>query len=404
MAFLSQRCPPGMCDCSFTCHDNPLNVLRGHGASHPFLVARRRYYQWGKYYGKSGYMRVCSHSQQRSTPHFVLAPSPNQLHQPGNSRVEFCNDQAVQSKWWDTTDLADLAGRVHLVTGANAGIGLEVAKELARRKGEVHMLCRNKERGEKARIEVTEETGNKNVFLHVVDVSSTASVRAFARQFLSRPQAKVDVLVNNAGVLNTERLKSEEGIEHCFATAMGGTILLTGLLWPALKRAAPSVVINVSSAGMFNAWATPKDLEYGKEPYDGVLQYAKVKRAQSEITEMWAQKTVGSGVSVQCMHPGYAATPGTEKLPGLVDKKEGSFFEEHGPKLRTAAQGADTIVWMASAPKVRETSGLFWADRRAVNPHFTLGGTKISKKDKDLLWEECFRIMGAKWKGDGEVE
>lgn len=105
-----------------------------------------------------------------------------------------------------------------LVTGANSGIGFEVARELARRQGEVHMLCRNQERGEKARREVTEETGNDKVFLHVVDISCTASVRAFAQKFLSKPDAKVDVLINNAGVLNTERIKSEEGLEHCFAS------------------------------------------------------------------------------------------------------------------------------------------------------------------------------------------
>lgn len=185
---------------------------------------------------------------------------------------------------------------------------------------------------------------------------------------------------------------------------MGGTVLLTGLLWPALKRAAPSVVINVSSAGMFNSWATPKDLEYCQNPYNGVIQYARVKRAQSELTEVMASMSQGSGVSVHCMHPGYCETPGTKKLPGLTDGKPGGFFQEHGPKLRTAAMGADTIVWMSSAPKVRETSGLFWADRKAVAPHFRMGGTTISSKDREELWEGCLKLMGCKWIPGGGVE
>jgi len=310
---------------------------------------------------------------------------------------------ASQSKSWDTSDLSNLAGRVHLVTGANAGIGLEVARELARRGGEVHLLCRNRERGETARSEIQETTKNEKVFMHQVDMSSQQSIRSFASSFLStQGNNKVDVLVNNAGVLNdTERLESPEGVEHCFATAMGGTVLLTGLLWPALKRASPSVVINVSSAGMFTAKVKASDLQMKAGKYDGVLQYARVKRAQVEITEMFAKKATDSGIKIHAMHPGYSATPGTKKLPGLSDGKPGGFFEQHGEMLRTAEQGADTIVWMSSAPKVRETSGLFWFDRKQISPHFTMAGTSIANKEKEKLWEDCFALMGCKWTGDG---
>jgi dehydrogenase/reductase SDR family protein 12 len=195
------------------------------------------------------------------------------------------------SKTWDRTqDAADLSGRVHIVTGSNAGIGFEAAKELARRKGIVHMLCRNAERGEAARAEIAKETGNQQVFLHVVDVASIKSVRDFAQSFMKTNQ-KVDMLVNNAGILVTDRENSVDGIESCLAVALGGTYLLTGLLLPALEAAAagnshtgrgiPAVVVNVTSAGMYLAKADVSDLQMTKrKDYDGFLQYCRVKRAQ----------------------------------------------------------------------------------------------------------------------------
>jgi dehydrogenase/reductase SDR family protein 12 len=188
------------------------------------------------------------------------------------------------SKTWDRTqDAADLSGRVHIVTGSNAGIGFEAAKELARRKGIVHMLCRNAERGEAARAEIAKETGNQQVFLHVVDVASIKSVRDFAQSFMKTNQ-KVDMLVNNAGILVTDRENSVDGIESCLAVALGGTYLLTGLLLPALEAAAPAVVVNVTSAGMYLAKTDVSDLQMIKrKDYDGFLQYCRVKRAQVHL-------------------------------------------------------------------------------------------------------------------------
>eukprot|EP00281_Chroomonas_sp_CCMP1168_P031934 CAMPEP_0206246072 /NCGR_PEP_ID=MMETSP0047_2-20121206/19049_1 /ASSEMBLY_ACC=CAM_ASM_000192 /TAXON_ID=195065 /ORGANISM="Chroomonas mesostigmatica_cf, Strain CCMP1168" /LENGTH=338 /DNA_ID=CAMNT_0053671441 /DNA_START=18 /DNA_END=1034 /DNA_ORIENTATION=- len=319
------------------------------------------YVQWGKYYGKNGFL------------------------------------MASQSKAWDTTDLKDLAGKIMVITGANSGIGLEVSKELARRKASVHMLCRNLERGEAAKKDVMEVSGNKEVFLHVVDVADSDSVRSFCKSFL-QSYDKVDVLVNNAGILATGRHESDQGVESCFATAMGGTVLLSGLLLPALKKAAPSVVINVSSAGMFLSKCDVSDLNMMKrKKYDGMLQYSRVKRAQVELSEIWAEKLKDTGVCVHAMHPGYAVTPGVQTLPGLSDGKPGGFFEEHGPKLRSAAEGADTIVWLASAPKARECAGLLWFDRRTWSPHFTLAGTSLAHKERDALWEGSLKLMGATW-------
>mmetsp|Transcript_30732 Transcript_30732/g.62002 ORF Transcript_30732/g.62002 Transcript_30732/m.62002 type:complete len:343 (+) Transcript_30732:8-1036(+) len=301
---------------------------------------------------------------------------------------------ASSSASWDTTDKQDLTGMVHLITGANAGIGLATARELARRKATVHMLCRNQQRGEDALAQIKSETGNDNVFLHTVDVSSMTQVKSFAKDFLGNNH-KVDALINNAGVLPLKRSTTSEGIETCLATTIGGTFLLCGLLMPALIRAAPSVVINVSSAGMYTAKTVVSDLQFAKaKKFDGLLQYARVKRAQVALSEMWAAKLAGTGVCVHAMHPGYSVTPGTEKLPGLGDRSDGGFVKQHGSKLRTAEQGADTIVWMCSAPVIRETAGRFWFDRKQVRTSMRLAGTELSSKDKEALWAQCEQLTG----------
>lgn len=229
------------------------------------------------------------------------------------------------------------------------------------------MLCRNAERGEASRQSIIRETGNENVHLHKVDVSSIASVRDFADAFLAK-NTKVDVLVNNAGILPVERELSADGMESCLAVALCGTYLLTGLLLPALQAAAPSVVINVTSAGMYLAKCNVEDLEMAsRKDYDGFLQYCRVKRAQVELSEAFAERfSAKTGVSFHAMHPGYAVTPGVQQLPAFGTKDPGGFFKQHGEALRSAAQGADTISWMASAPCVRASSGKLWFDRGCV--------------------------------------
>mmetsp|Transcript_72729 Transcript_72729/g.117971 ORF Transcript_72729/g.117971 Transcript_72729/m.117971 type:complete len:338 (+) Transcript_72729:126-1139(+) len=302
---------------------------------------------------------------------------------------------ASESLKWDVSqDAADLSGKVHLITGSNCGIGFEAAKEVSRRKGTVHMLCRNAERGEAARLDIIAHSGNPQVYLHAVDVSSIASVRAFSESFLANNK-KIDVLVNNAGILAVDREQSEDGIESCLAVALGGTYLLTSLLLPALRAASPSVVINVTSAGMYLAKTDVHDLQISKvKTYDGFLQYCRVKRAQVELSEIFTEKLAKSGVSFHSMHPGYAVTPGVEKLPAFGTKEPGGFIDQHGPSLRSAAQGADTISWMASAPSVRATSGLLFFDRQPTHTSFPLTGTTLSKKEKEILWEECGKLMG----------
>lgn len=190
-------------------------------------------------------------------------------------------------------DMAEsLEGTNVIITGANSGLGFSAAEELARKRATVHMVCRNEERGKEAREKIVASTGNDDVLLHICDVSSQKSVRAFAKQF-TESHGELYALVNNAGVMPPERRESVDGNELSMATMAGGTFLLTGLLLPALEKSKQGArVINVSSAGMYSMKVNPDDLNSEQRKYDGAQVYAINKRIQCDLTKVWAEVCV----------------------------------------------------------------------------------------------------------------
>ena len=132
--------------------------------------------------------------------------------------------------------------------------------------------------------------------------------------------------------------------------------LMTSLLLEPLRAAAPGRVITMSSGGMYTSGLTVADLQMDEPSYNGAQQYARAKRAQVVLSEMWAQRVPRDEVVFHAMHPGWADTPGVDAgIPG--------FGKLMGPLLRSPEQGADTMVWLAADDSVLETTGLFWHDR-----------------------------------------
>ena len=289
---------------------------------------------------------------------------------------------ALRRSRWPTAE-RNMAGKVCLVTGANAGLGYEIARELAGRGAAVHMLCRSRERGLAAREAIVQSTANEDVHLHVVDLSSQAAIRAFAAEW---PPLPVDVLVNNAGVLLAERQDAVDGIELSLATNVLGYFLLTELLLPALRRAAAARVINVTSGGMYAARLHPDDLQFRTRPFDGTQAYAEAKRGNVVMTELWAQEWAGSAIAVHAVHPGWAATPGVaQSLP--------QFNRLMGPLLRTPAQGADGILWLCVTPDLAAPGGQLWFDRR-VRPTHRFGQGRNSAAEVAAFWRACHALTG----------
>ncbi len=248
------------------------------------------------------------------------------------------------------------SGRVALVTGATSGLGLAAATELARRRGTIHLLGRDSAHAAAARRAIIRESGNSEVSYGIADLCDRDSILRFAREFQAE-HGRLDVLIHNAGAVYPSYQVDDAGVELTYAGHVVGPFMLTWLLMPQLLAAAPARVIVVSSGGMYAQPLSRSIAPAGREGYRGLTAYARAKRAQVALSAEWARRIPARDVAFHAMHPGWASTPGlATSLP--------RFQRLAGPLLRTPEQGADTIVWLATAGPARLGSGRFWHDRR----------------------------------------
>ena len=285
-------------------------------------------------------------------------------------------------RWTPLKDLP-MRGRVVAVTGATSGLGEVTATALAQMGARVLIVARNVGKAEATRERIAAETGRTDLAVFRADMSDLDSVRRAVTDIRTNEPA-LDVLINNAGSLLTERGTSADGFEMTFATMVLGPFLLTRGLLPLLHQSDDGRIITVTSGGMYTQALHLDDLQMEHEPYRGGVAYARAKRAQMVLTRMWAAQERRSGVVAHAMHPGWADTPGIEaSMP--------RFHRLVGRLLRTPEQGADTIVWLAAAPEAARSTGRLWLDRRPRTLD-RLPGTRVSPKDARRLWETCLAL------------
>lgn len=282
----------------------------------------------------------------------------------------------VRRREWQPLPAGALAGKTVIVTGATSGIGRAAARRMAGLGAEVVVVGRNRERAAEVCAEIVAAGGSSSVEL--ADLSAMGEIRELGVRLLDA-HPSIHVLVNNAGVLLSERRATTEGLEATFATNLLGHFLLTNLLIPRLVESAPARIINVSSGGMYTQSICLDDLQMERD-YDGRKAYARTKRGQVILTEMWAERLADSGVVVHALHPGWADTPGVASGIPL-------FRRLLGPLLRSAEQAADTVVWLAAAAEAAAKTGLFWHDR-AVRPTHRLSSTRETATDRARFWAE----------------
>lgn len=262
---------------------------------------------------------------------------------------------------WTDLDDYDMSGKVVVVTGGTSGLGRAAAVQLAGNGAEVVLVGRRADSNQGVVDEIRAESGSTAVGQIPCDLGDLAQVRALADQLNERFD-RIDVLIHNAGALTAERRESPQGIEATVASQVVGPFLLTTLLLDRLRAAAPSRVITMSSGGMYAAGLTVRNLQMSADDYNGTDQYARAKRAQVTLNEMWAERHGDLGISFQAMHPGWADTPGVAaSLPG--------FRKVMGPLLRSPEEGADTLVWLACDDEPLASNGSFWLDRRRRSIH-----------------------------------
>merc|ERR1712045_789739 len=205
------------------------------------------------------------------------------------------------------TSQAKLDGKTVVITGSNTGIGRTTALDMSRRGAKVVMLCRDMEKAEKVAAEIRDETKG-DVICHKLDLADLASVRECAEQ-LGNSLEKIDILINNAGIMACPQMKTKDGFEMQLGTNHIGHFLLTNLLMPQLKKAAPSArIVNVSSMAHKPGQMNCEDLHYENTPYNRFTAYSQSKLANILFTKELARKGEGSGVTAYALHPGVIAT------------------------------------------------------------------------------------------------
>ena len=287
--------------------------------------------------------------------------------------------------WSDPEIAVDLSGRVCVITGANSGIGRATAEALAVRGAHVVLVCRNEIRGRAAQAEIRRVVGHEAcVSLELCDLSSMEAVESLAHRLLAQ-YPRLDVLINNAGVLLPERRVTADGLELGFATNVLSGFLLTWRLRERLAALGGGRIIHVTSGGMYTQKLRVDDLQWERRAFDGVVAYAQNKRAQVILNELWTHH-LPPNVTTNCMHPGWAATPGVKSALPRFDKALAGW-------LRDREQGADTVVYLAASPDVAEASGKLFFDRAVRKTHL-FPTTRSSAEDRSTLWQQCCALAG----------
>lgn len=286
---------------------------------------------------------------------------------------------------WTPVDGYDLAGSVIVLTGATSGLGRAAAEELARCGATLVLVGRSVDRNERVVAELSASTGNDSITAVAADMGDLAQVRRLADRVLA-DHDRLDVLIHNAGALHPERRLAPDGTEATVASQVVGPFLLTTLLLDRLAASAPARVLTMASGGMYASGLHVTDLEMSPETYDGTQQYARAKRAQVTLNEMWAERYGHLGITFHSLHPGWADTPG-------VDAGLPTFARVMGPFLRTPEQGADTLVWLAADAAALESNGLFWLDRCPRPTHRLPTTRRTDTEDRrGQLWKRVTEL------------
>jgi NAD(P)-dependent dehydrogenase (short-subunit alcohol dehydrogenase family) len=286
---------------------------------------------------------------------------------------------------WPDAESYPMTGRTVVLTGPTSGLGRAAAGSFARMGARLVLVGRDAGRLEKVRGELLAERPDASIATVVADMASLASVRAAADEILAT-QPRIDVVVDNAGVIVAQREVTDEGFERTFATMVLGPFVLVSRLLPRLAESPDGRVVAVTSGGMYTQALPVDDLGYEHGEYNGPMAYARAKRAQVALVREWARRLGGRGPAVNAMHPGWAATPGlSASLPG--------FYERIGDRLRTPAEGVDTILWLAASPEARERSGRLFLDRRE-RPFDRIPSTRLSASRRRELWARVVELTG----------
>ena len=278
-----------------------------------------------------------------------------------------------------------MEGKVVVVTGATAGIGKEAARGLAALGARVVVVGRNPEKTHAVAEEIR-GTATGSVDVALGDFASLRSVRQLGETLLDR-YPKIDVLLSNAGVVRMRRSVTTDGLEETFGVNHVAPFLLVDLLKERLQESAPSRIVVVASAAHYGQTLDFDDLQTARD-YKWMKAYGRSKLANVLFTYALAQRLEGSGVTANCLHPGFVAT--NLGSGNRIPVKPFMWLFRLTGRAISVKDGADTPVYLASSPDVEGVSGKYFDNRREK----TSSPQSYNTDDQERLWEVTAKLAG----------
>lgn len=278
-----------------------------------------------------------------------------------------------------------MKGKVVVITGATSGIGQVAAEELAGMGARIVQVARDRERGDEAVKRLRERAPGAAHSIHYSDLSRISEMKRVAAE-IAKAEPRIDVLINNAGAMFGSRQITDDGLERTFALNHMAYFVLTEGLRERLAASGPARVINTSSDAHKGRVLDLDDLQSAKS-YSGFNVYGVSKLCNILFTRELARKLSGTGVTANCLHPGFVATRFGDQSGGPF-----SFVIRIAKNFALSPQkGAETIIYLASSPEVANVTGKYFYKCRQATP------TKEAQDDAKAarLWAETTRLAGS---------
>ncbi len=256
-----------------------------------------------------------------------------------------------------------MQGKTVIITGANSGIGKAAAIALARQGAHIVMVCRNPQKGEQAQKETITQSANHHIDLHLCDLSSQTQIRQLAQTIIGA-YPTINVLLNNAGILMSEKQLSEDGIEMTFASNHLSYFLLTNLLLETINATPHARIVNVSSGAHHFVRSVDFDNLQAEKSFNMWQAYGLSKLGNILFTYELARRLPKGGTTVNCLHPGVVKSNFGQKENDVWWVKYG--FPLLKPFIRTAEQGAETSIFLASSPEVEGVTGKYFDTKKSI--------------------------------------
>ena len=280
---------------------------------------------------------------------------------------------------------ASMQEKVCIVTGANSGIGKATALGLAQMGATVIMVCRDRAKGEEAQKEIKTKSGNDAVGLMLADLSSQESIRQLAENFQQHYE-QLHVLINNAGVVHLSRRETGDGLEMMFAVNYLAPFLLTNLLLDRLKASAPARIVNVSSDSHQSGYIKMGDLQSEKK-YRFMRAYGQSKLALVLFTYELSRRLQGTGVTANCLHPGFVATHIGQNGIGPVGRGITKLiFSNLGI---SPEEGAKTSIYLASSSEIEGVTGKYFIKSIPIRSAPISYDESLQRQ----MWEESAKLV-----------